>query len=169
MEEIEIWKPVVGYEGLYEVSSLGGVKSLNYRNTGKDKTMKPSKVGGGKTMYLAVNLWQNKNKKMMCVHKLVAAAFIPNPKNLPQANHKDNNSLNNKKSNLEWVTNRENVIHAYSFKNTSSKHAGVHWCKRDKKWIAKIRINDQRKCLGYFEKETDAADAYQTAFKLLAY
>ena len=95
----ERWLPVVGYEGLYEVSSLGRVKSLNYHRTGKEQLLKHKKSGSG---YFQVQLWKNGKDKWMLVHRLVAEAFIPNPYNLQFVNHKDENKLNNCVENLEW-------------------------------------------------------------------
>lgn len=95
----EVWKPVVGYEDLYEVSSFGRVKSLNYNRTGKEKIRKPLKTKYG---YLQVNLCKDGKPKNFKVHRLVAENFIPNPLNLPQINHKDENKENNFVENLEF-------------------------------------------------------------------
>lgn len=98
----EQWKPVNGYEGLYEVSSLGRVKSLKY---GKEKTLKPKKCKG----YLRVSLYRNGKHKQFSVHKLVATAFIPNPYGFTEINHKDENKSNNVVSNIEWCTREYNM------------------------------------------------------------
>lgn len=95
----EYWRPIVGYEGLYEVSSLGRVKSLNYERTGKEKIMKLQKQNCG---YICVYLSKNKEHKNLLVHRLVAKAFIQNPNNLPCVNHKDEDKTNNCVDNLEW-------------------------------------------------------------------
>ena len=94
----EIWKPVVGYEGLYEVSNLGRVKSLKY---GKERILRPATDSNG---YHQVNLCKDGKVKMYLVHRLVAQAFIPNPHNLPIINHKDERVDNNRVENLEWCT-----------------------------------------------------------------
>ena len=80
-ENIEIWKPVVGYEGLYECSNLGRVRSLNYRRT---STIKNLSLSLNKYGYFQVNLWKNCKGKVLAVHRLVAEAFLPNPDNKPQ-------------------------------------------------------------------------------------
>ncbi len=95
----EVWKPIPGYEGLYEVSDLGRVRSLNYKRTGKVVIKKLNKHKCG---YLQVELWKDDKPKVIFVHRLVALAFIPNPCNLPCVNHKDENKTNNCVDNLEW-------------------------------------------------------------------
>lgn len=115
---IEKWKPVKGYEGLYEVSSLGRIKSLSKRvDSGKchrtypEKILKPGKNRDG---YLIVILSDtNHIHHTHKLHRLVAGAFINNPDNLPQVNHKDGNKANNSVDNLEWVSASDNLKHAY--------------------------------------------------------
>ena len=94
----EIWKEIKGYPN-YMVSNCGRVKSLNYKRTGKEKILKPSKNKKG---YLIVGLCKNGKRKVFLVHRLVAMAFIPNPNNYQQVNHKDENPQNNFVSNLEY-------------------------------------------------------------------
>ena len=123
MTDIEIWKTAVYdgevYEGLYKVSNLGRILSLNYKNTGKAELMTPANVKG----YLQVQLWKNRKGKWCKVHRLVAEAFLDNPDNKPEVNHKDEDKTNNfvflnedgsvykEKSNLEWKTPKENSNH----------------------------------------------------------
>ena len=101
--KIEIWKPVVGYEGLYEVSNWGIIKALpkidEDGHKRKERLLKPCYDS---KKYLIVKLSKNKITKNYKVHRLVAEAFIPNPNNLPQVNHKDENKTNNVVTNLEW-------------------------------------------------------------------
>lgn len=99
----EIWKDVKGYEGKYQISNFGNVKSLNYNNMKKEKLL-----SFWKSKYLYVNLYKNNKGKSFQVHRLVAEAFIPNPDNLPEVNHKDEDKLNNNVSNLEWCTTKYN-------------------------------------------------------------
>ena len=108
------------YEGLYKVSNLGKILSLNYKNTGKAELLNPSDNGRG---YFQVILSKNKERKNCLVHRLVAETFLPNPENKPQVNHKDEDKTNNfvflnkdgtvnkEKSNLEWKTPKENSNH----------------------------------------------------------
>ena len=109
---LEIWRTAVYdgevYEGLYKVSNFGRILSLNYHQTGKADLMTPSKVGTG---YLRVQLWKNKEYKTCLVHRLVAETFLPNPENLPQVNHIDEDKTNNRVDNLEWKSHRDNCNH----------------------------------------------------------
>ena len=103
----EYWKPVVGYEGLYEVSNWGRVKSLPRNSTVKyARILKPCTDRYG---YLYVNLCKNNKQKKFTVHRLVAEAFLPNPDNLPCVNHKDECKSNNVVNNLEWCSYSYNI------------------------------------------------------------
>ncbi|WP_124046618.1 NUMOD4 domain-containing protein [Clostridium perfringens] len=103
---MEEWRDIEGYEGKYQISNLGNVKSLNYCNTKKAKNLKHIKDKDG---YLLVCLSKNGSKKLFKVHRLVAKAFLDNLNNYPQVNHKDENKENNRVSNLQWVTPYENI------------------------------------------------------------
>ena len=101
---MEIWKDVVGYEGLYEVSNLGNIKNA------KGRILKPLVRKHG---YLGIQLrgkgGNERGFKTFSIHRLVAKAFIPNPENKPEVNHIDENKTNNQANNLEWVTHKENM------------------------------------------------------------
>ena len=101
---MEIWKSVKDYEGYYEVSNKGRIKSLT-----SNKTLSPQNNGVG---YLKVELWKDKSGKKKYIHRLVAEAFLPNPLNRTEVNHKDSNPANNTIENLEWVSSSENTKHA---------------------------------------------------------
>lgn len=109
----EIWKDINGYEGLYQVSNTGKVKSLVGWNGRKyvprEKILSKTKTSTG---YYKVELAKCKTKKSFKVHRLVAMAFIPNEESKPHINHKDGNPLNNNVDNLEWCTPKENIEHA---------------------------------------------------------
>ena len=106
---MEIWKSIDGYEGLYEVSDLGNIKSLERLCKSRGKRFRPTKEMIKKQVpnkqgYMLISLSKNSKCKNFSVHRLVAKAFIPNPNNFPQVNHKDENKANNEVSNLEWCT-----------------------------------------------------------------
>lgn len=114
---MEEWKPVVGYEGLYEVSDLGNVRSLGWvsiRSNGWRYTSPPKKLKHrvrGKR-YLCVKLYKDQQSSDHSIHRLVAKAFIPNPENLPIVNHKKGIVSDNRVTELEWCSEEYNREHA---------------------------------------------------------
>ena len=119
---MEKWKPIPGYEGLYEVSSYGRVKSLEkyrYNNGGKqllkERILRPINNGNG---YFMVRLYKNKTYKYYLIHRLVAEAFIPNPDNLPIINHRDEDKTNNVTDNLEWCDAKYNSNYGTAIERT---------------------------------------------------
>ena len=111
----EIWKDIKGYEGKYQISNTGNVKSLHYHRGNKEKILAPRCVtkNNGEQLYYYVMLSKNNHVKCCKIHRLVAEHFVPNPQNKPYVNHKDGNKHNNNANNLEWVTPLENNLHAY--------------------------------------------------------
>ena len=105
---MEKWKDINGYEGLYKISNYGNVYSYPRHKT-NGGILKPQLRNG----YLRVKLFKNGKEKNICVHQLVAQAFVPNEKNKNCINHKDGNKRNNNADNLEWCSYAENVNHAY--------------------------------------------------------
>ena len=116
----EIWKPIKDFEGLYEVSNLGNVRSVDrvikfwnrYQYVDvlfKGKLLKQHNLRG----YKSVGLWKNSKMHNIPIHRLVAKAFLENPLNKPQVNHIDGDKHNNRVDNLEWCTISENAKHAY--------------------------------------------------------
>lgn len=145
----EQWKPIKDYEGLYEVSNLGRIKSLpKYKSSSgnhptqyltKEIILKNINVGG----YLYVGLTDNSHKrKRFAVHRLVAQSFIPNPENKPFINHIDCNPLNNCVNNLEWCTPKENSQHAVKLNRidvqTAAQAHRIKVCCTDKDGNQKI-------------------------------
>jgi len=120
----EIWKPIKGYEGLYEVSNLGRVKSLPKNGNGFKEIILKSGNSTGGYKFVVVNKRKKKNFAIK-VHRLVAFAFIPNPENKPCVNHIDSNPLNNRCENLEWCTHKENMKHAVEFGRFKKMRKGV--------------------------------------------
>ncbi len=117
----EDWKPVINFEDSYIVNNLGEVKSLDrminirrgnqrFKFNKKGKTLKPKLTHDG---YFETTLIKNQKRKYIRTHRIVAFAFISNKLGKPCINHKDGNKLNNNINNLEWVTVKENTIHAY--------------------------------------------------------
>lgn len=130
---MEIWKPIKEYEGLYEVSSFGNVRSIK-RNTTNGKIMKLQKT---KTGYYRVGLCKNNKVKCYSVHRLVAQAFIPNLNNLPQVNHKNECKTNNNVENLEWCTMLYNVRYGTGIERQAKARIGVKFTEERKKNISK--------------------------------
>lgn len=109
----EVWKDIDGWEGQYQISNLGRVKSLPkklHRGMTKERIMKSTNNGSD---YFIVGFRNGNRRKSYLVHRLVAKAFIPNPKNKEEVNHIDGNKQNNIYTNLEWTTKQENINHAW--------------------------------------------------------
>ena len=132
----EIWKDIViekngvlyDYTGLYQVSNLGRVRSLNYRGKGRIGIMHPTKRDDG---YYVITLHKNSEQQYFRLHRLVATAFLPNPDRLPDVNHKDENPGNNCLENLEWCTKEYNMNYG-----TRGERAGAK--------ISKVLIGKKR-------------------------
>ena len=119
---MEVWKDIKGYEGKYQISSYGQIKSLNYNNTGNEKLLVPILTTGG---YLKVVLCKNGKPKPFYIHRLVAINFIPNPDGLPEINHKDEDKVNNNAENLERCTGKYNCNYG-----TRLERHGKAMCKK---------------------------------------
>lgn len=158
---IEEWKDIPEYEGLYQVSNLGNVKSLKF---GKQKLLKPQINSRG---YYQVRLWKNSKGSIIKVHQLVAMSFLNHIRNGLKlvVNHIDLDKTNNHIHNLEVITQRENANMKHI--KTSSSYVGVCWDKSNNKWKSSITINGKLKHLGLFESELDASNAYQEIYKTI--
>lgn len=169
---MEIWKDIKGYEGLYQVSNLGNVKSLQrtiIRDNGiilpiKEKILKQKINTVG---YYCLNFYKNKIQKTVTVHQIVAESFLNHtPCGFKfVVNHKDFNRLNNNIENLEIITQRENANQKHL--SGTSKFVGVSFITSKNKWYSCIRINGKKKNLGLFINEYDAHLAYEKALNEL--
>jgi len=166
----EIFKDIPNFEGIYQISNLGSVKSLERKvkhskgglRMVKEKILKPTDDGKG---YLQVMLQRQGRIKLFQVHQLVAMVFL----NHKPCGHKlvvdhiNNISSDNRVENLQLISNRENS--SKDKKGGSSKYVGVCWSKAIRKWIAYIKINEKRIHLGTFKDEYKAHLAYQNKLK----
>ena len=170
-EELEVWKDIPEYEGLYQISNLGRVKSLSrYINRPigsyytKERILTNRKNSCG---YYLIQLFKDGNMKNILIHQLVAMAFLnhkPNGYKLV-VDHINDNKLDNRVENLQIVTQRVNTCKTQG--KYSSKYKGVCYNKKANKWQSNIRINGKLKYLGLFKCELEASKAYQKALKEL--
>ena len=124
---MEEWKDIEGYEGMYQISSYGRIKSIPRRTAnGKCKYERILKQQTDKRGVKRIGLHNNYKKKTFQVHRLVAEAFISNPNNLPDINHKDENPSNNKIDNLEWCNKEYNNNYGSRNKKISEAHKGTN-------------------------------------------
>lgn len=155
---MEEWKTIPGYEGLYEVSSDGRVRSLNYQRTGKIQELK---LTLRKEKYFRVTLGKNGVNELFRVHQLVAIVFlghVPNKFELV-VDHINSNPKDNRVENLQILTNRKNS----SKGKKGNLPTGVS--KINQKFRSVININGQSKRLGYFSTSEEASEAYQKELK----
>lgn len=155
---IEVFLDIPGYEGLYQVSNLGRVKSLYFNRLFSENNV--NNVG-----YKQANLRKNSKQKNFSVHKLVAITFlfhIPDGTNKIVVNHKDQNKLNNNLYNLELISNRQNIVYSL-LKKTPNKKIGISFHKKTNKWRSSIIINKKNYHLGKFNDQNEASDRYDEA------
>ena len=179
----EVWKDVQGYEGLYQVSNLGRVKSLE--RIVKRKNQPDLPVAGkilnprtGKNGYAYVILSKESKGKTANIHRMVAEAFVSKLEGCNVVNHLDGNKGNNICNNLEWCNSSKNNKHAFDTgliskeniaksvmnpnkqnKSNTSGRKGVYYNKQCKKWMAYIRVKGKQTYLGVYEKKEDAIQA----------
>lgn len=123
----EIWKDIAGYEGYYQVSSTGIVRSLDRHDC--IKRFRPAQImtqSNDSDGYKVVTLSKGGKQRTAKVHQLVARAFIPNVNNFPEINHKDENKTNNSVSNLEWCTTRYNLTYGHRLDCVKGENAPKH-------------------------------------------
>ena len=154
----EIWKDIKNYEGYYQISNYGNVRSLDRIDElgrlikGREK-VKQKQHYNKDNCYLNIILYKNGQKQRFYIHRLVAEAFIPNPENKPQVNHNDRNKKNNKIDNLEWVTISENIKYSYNF-DDRKKSTGCHKIGKENIMSKKVKQYDLE---GNFIKKWESA------------
>lgn len=143
-KEYEVWKDIKGYEGIYQISNLGRVKSLertvesgNKMRNLKETIRTPVKHKLG---YMGLNLSKDSKIKGHLIHRLVAMHFVPNPNRSPEVNHIDGVKTNNVHTNLEWCTRKENINHAIDNALTRQNGTDSHWSKLTNDEVSSIRF-----------------------------
>jgi hypothetical protein len=140
---MEVWRDVIGYEGLYRVSDLGHVH-------GPRKLLRPGADGGG---YLAVNLCKDGRQILTKVHRIVAAAFVPNPHGKREVDHINRDRQDNRATNLQWATKRENMLNTHRH---DGERYGIYWVKPRNVYEVKFRVNKQMRHYGWHGTLEDA-------------
>lgn len=160
---IEEWKDIPEYEGLYQISNLGNVKSLKF---GKEKQLR---LNASSNDYLITRLCKNNKPATFKVHQLMAITFLNhNPcKFQLVVNHINFNRQDNRIENLEIITNRLNSNKKHI--KSTSKYTGVSWHKNEKKWQVMFRIDNKLKHFGYFKNELDAKNVYEKEINKIGY
>lgn len=169
----EVWKDIKGFEGVYQVSNLGNVKSLDrylpYKTNGskfykgQEIVKRPNNCG-----YLRVGLSKNKKQHHYFVHRLVAQTFIENFNNLEQVNHKDGNKLNNRVDNLEWVTLEDNISHSIETGLRKCKGSDNNYSKltEEEVVVIKKRILSEEETLTEIAKDFNISISVVSCIKL---
>ena len=162
MENLIFLADIKGFENEYGATDEGEIYSYK-----SQKFMNQCFCGAG---YLKVTLTKEGIESTLRVHRIIAETFIPNPNNYPCVYHADRNKINNNVSNLRWATHQQMNVKKAPRSNTSSKYKGVTWMKSRAKvdtgkgrWVTYIKVNDEVLYVGSFEKEIDAAKAYNEA------
>lgn len=162
---MEVWKKIPNYS-LYEASSLGRLKTFNWKNKGVERIMKPALDGSG---YLRTML-KNDNGKFdtVKVHRIICQTFLENPENKPQVNHKNCIKTDNRVVNLEWCTAKENTIHAYKKDRMSQRGECNSNATLTNEQVLEIRANYQygKKCKSGKTKK-QIAEEYGTSFSVI--
>lgn len=154
----EIWRPIVNFEGLYDVSNIGRVRSLNYRGHNKKEILKSYISNNG---YVYIRLTKNGKNKLYRVHRLVAMAFIPNPNNLPIINHKNEIKTDNRAENLEWCT------HSYNWKYSGiDKKAHNAACQVNKKPV--LQYSKTGELLNEYESLSEASQQIAIPYQCIS-
>jgi hypothetical protein len=176
MEEIEIWKDIPGYEGIYQASTYGRIKRMARilsDSYGRSVSLKERILNPylSSNKYVIIELSKYNASKTLMLHQLIAITFLGHVINshVLVVDHIDGDRRNNKASNLQVVTHRENTSTCFRKDRStfSSRYTGVGWLKRNKKWRAQIQINGKQTYLGLFDTEVEASNAYQNTLKTI--
>jgi hypothetical protein len=166
----EVWRDVIGYEGIYQVSNMGRVYSMPRNMTGVKNCIRKNRgniINGSRSSgYYTVRLFKNGSSEFVKIHQLVAINFLNHERCGHQLviDHINDNKLDNRLENLQVVTQRFNVGKTKK-ENSTSKYKGVCWCKQNNKYKANIKINGKTVHLGLFECEMAAHLAYKNKIK----
>ena len=157
----EIWKDIPNYEGIYQISTFGNVKSLKWN---KERILKQCPNQDG---YYTLNLSKKGVCKLKKIHQLMAITYLNHtPCGMNKVvNHINFNRQDNRLENLELVTHRENTNRKHI--QSTSKYIGVHWSKHAKRWQSRISIKGKTKHLGYFKNELNASNRYFKELKII--
>lgn len=160
-DKVEVWRDIKGYEGIYQASPVGVVRSLDRvdcrGNRLKGQLLKNCNNSDG---YHSIALCNGGHQKTFAIHKIIARTFIGKSNGL-DVNHIDGNKINNNISNLEYVTRRENCTHG----KVSHGLVGANWNKKLNKWRSAIVFEGKKHSLGHFETEIEAHQAYTDKLK----
>ena len=157
--QVEVWKDIEGYGGVYQISNFGRIKSFSNRSKGKELALVRNPSG-----YMYIHLWINGKCRYFRVHRLLAKAFIPNPENKPEINHKNGIKDDNKVENLEWCTHKENMEHA--FKIGLKSHIGEkHPCAK----LKNSDVQEIRRLLKYGLKQCFIAKMFLSSDRIISH
>lgn len=156
---MEEWKDIIGYEGLYQISNLGNVKNVKSQRILKGCTTK-------KVLYQYINLYKDSIKKTHRIHQLVASAFLTNPDNLPQIDHIDRNKLNNKVSNLRYVSRSDNQINK-GLINSTTGEKNISYNNIRKEYSFSLRRNNKIIIAKWFKTKEEAIEYKEKYFSEL--
>lgn len=163
-----VFKDISGYEGLYQISNFGDVKSFHKFNSQKRKNNEFVSLKKASNGYLFVCLYKDKKYKHFLVHRLVAQHFVEGYDDSLYVDHIDMNKENNSSSNLRWVTSRQNSTYCREKYNESTKKPiGVYFDKNCNRYKSSVRVKGKNIHIGYFNSSEEARSAYLNKIKEL--